>query len=151
MLGNITELGINDVYAQMVRDRKYQRKPLLEGSDNDLIHVEIEEILNDFKSKISVEGTEEKIRDVEKYPTLTTAEKSIIKSIQKVLDSLSDLDKVEYSGIITMVDKQSTTKAKEELEQKDQEFADAQSNEEPPIEDDIVKESSIYQLYKNLI
>lgn len=133
-LGNVTELGANDVYAQMLKDRKFgknlsERKLILEGSDNDLIHAEIEEILNEFKSKISVEGTEEKIRDVEKYPTLTAAEKSIIKSIQKVLDALADLEKVEYSGIITMVGKQKSSDSETELEQKDKEFAENQDKE----------------------
>ena len=107
---------------------------LTEGSDNNLIHSEIEEILNDFKSKISVEGVEEKIRDVEKYPSLTNAEKSIIKSIQKVLDALNDLDKVEYSGIIIMVGKQSKSDSEEEIKSKDEEFVDANPADTPSDE-----------------
>ena len=126
-LGVITELGLNDVYAEMLKERKM----LAEGSDNNLIHTEIEEILNDFKSKISVEGIEEKIRDVEKYSPLTAAEKNIIKSIQKVLDALESLESVQYDGIITMVAKGDKSKAKEEMDQNQKEFEDAQAKEEP--------------------
>ena len=133
-LGRVTELGLNDVYKSMLTEKKV----LVEGNDNDLIHSEIEEILNDFKSKISVEGVEEKIRDVEKYPALTAAEKSIIKSIQKVLDALQDLDKVEYSGIITMVGKTAPKDGESEIEAKDEEFAakadEAPAAEEPPAD-----------------
>ena len=135
-LGVSDKLGLNDVYKQMLSE-----KTITEGSDNDLIHSEIEEILNDFKSKISVEGVEEKIRDVEKYPSLTIAEKSIIKSIQKVLDALEDLEKVEYSGIITMVGSgksETKTDSEEEIADKDKEFADNldKESEETPTEDD---------------
>jgi type I site-specific restriction-modification system R (restriction) subunit len=139
-LGMVTELALNDVYASMLEERKL----LKEGSDNNLIHAEIEEILNDFKSKISIEGIQEKIRDVEKYEPLTAAEKNIIKSIQKVLDALDALEKVDYAGIITMVAKAKKDDSKAEMEEKDKEFADNMEQEkteqapadQPPSEEE---------------
>lgn len=127
-LGLSTELGLNEVYKDMIK----QRELLREGSDSNLIHKEIEEILSDFKSKISVEGIEEKLRDVEKYSPLTTAEKSIIKSIQKVLDALEALEKVQYDGIITMVAGGGKSDTKDEMSDKDAEFAENLDKETPP-------------------
>jgi hypothetical protein len=95
---NSTALGANDVYKLMLESRKTQLQEVT--SLKNLIHSEVETIVKDFKSTISVDGIEEKLRDAEKND-LTQKDKEIIKYIQKVLDSFVELDKVEYEGVIS--------------------------------------------------
>jgi coenzyme F420-reducing hydrogenase alpha subunit len=95
---NSTKLGANDVYKQMLEERKIVIQEVT--SLKNLIHSEVETIVKDFKSTISVDGIEEKLRDAEKND-LTQKDKEIIKYIQKVLDSFVELDKVEYEGVIS--------------------------------------------------
>ena len=64
-----------------------------------LIHIETEKIIEEFTANISVEGVEEKIRDLEKMD-LTQMDKTVIKSIDKVLAALKELSGVEYEGVI---------------------------------------------------
>lgn len=104
-----------------------KRKQLDEVTSlKNLIHIETEQVIEEFTSNISVEGVEEKIRDLEKMD-LTQMDKTVIKSIDKVLAALKELSGVEYEGVI---------KAKESVvEDEPKDETDGEKTETPSEED----------------
>jgi hypothetical protein len=96
---NSTQLAINDVYKEMMAERKQSGQLNEVTSLKNLIHSDVETIRSEFTDAISVDGIEEKIRDAEKND-LTSKDKEIIKHLRKVIETIDALTKVEYEGVI---------------------------------------------------
>lgn len=84
------DLDINDVYVEMLKNRTKVLEEAVTSKNS--IHADVEAVMNEFadtvKSEIDSDAIKEKLRNLEKYD-LTTADKSIIKNIEKLVDTIS--------------------------------------------------------------
>ena len=85
-----TELSMNSLYESMYNKKVKQLNEAVTAGNS--IHSDVETMMNEFastvKSEIDSEGVKEKLRDLEKLE-LTKADKSIIKAIEKLVDTIS--------------------------------------------------------------
>jgi hypothetical protein len=83
-LQRATELGINDIYARMLKERKQQLIEATASSTNS-IHTETERLIDELSGDemtLTPEQLEEKLRDLEKLE-LTSLDKKVITAIRK--------------------------------------------------------------------
>ena len=84
------DLSLNNDYKEMLKNRKSVLEEAITSSNS--IHQDVEDVMNDFsstvKSEIDTDGVKAKLRDLEKLE-LTTADKKIIKAIEKLLDAIT--------------------------------------------------------------
>ena len=93
-----SNLTMNKIYEQMYAKKKQQLNEAMNGSNS--IHSDVETMMNEFastvKSNIDSESVKENLRKLETLE-LTKADKSIIKSIEKLVDVITkasdDFDK----------------------------------------------------------
>jgi len=85
-----SELGINKLYAEMYNKKQKQISEAVTASNS--IHADVETMMNDFastvKSEIDSESVKENLRKLETME-LTKADKSIIKAIEKLVDTIT--------------------------------------------------------------
>jgi len=133
-------LTMNKLYQEMFNKKKSQLDEAVKA--NNSIHADVEAVMTDFastiKTEIDSEGIKEKLRNLEKFE-LTTADKSIIKAIDKLVDAITkayeDFDKfkkgLKYEYILSKkgeptstdeVDENAPPSTEEELRGADDQF-----------------------------
>jgi hypothetical protein len=84
------DLSLNNDYKEMLKNRKSVLEEAITSSNS--IHQDVEDVMNEFsstvKSEIDTDGVKAKLRDLEKLE-LTTADKKIVKAIEKLLDTIT--------------------------------------------------------------
>ena len=151
-LQRLTELGINDIYARMLKERKQQLTEATASSSNS-IHTETEKLIDELSGDemtLSAEQLEEKLRDLEKLE-LTSLDKKVITAIRKNITIMAkakeDFEKftkvLKYEYVISkknepsdenaVEDEEANPETEEELKSGDENFEPEENEETVPV------------------
>ena len=151
-LQRATELGINDIYARMLKERKQQLTEATASSSNS-IHTETEKLIDELSGDemtLSAEQLEEKLRDLEKLE-LTSLDKKVITAIRKNITIMAkakeDFEKftkgLKYEYVISkknepseenaVEDEEANPETEEELKSGDENFEPKENEETVPV------------------
>lgn len=131
------DLSLNDDYLEMLKNRATILKESITSTNS--IHQDVEDVMNDFsatvKSEIDTEGVKGKLRDLEKLE-LTTADKKIVKAIEKLLDSITKSFE-DFSKFQKDLKYEFVVSKKAEVQSSDGDNVDEDANKDQSTEDEL--------------